>query len=72
VIDGRLIAAAEVQPCKVAMTCCSKGKCFMLKTGEYLARWLGANEIEVTGRREDNGKWQKAQFSVASVLQPLQ
>lgn len=50
---------------KATISCGPKGKCFMLNAGRYPARWLNANELEVLGRRDGNGKWQKAQFSVA-------
>lgn len=52
----------------IALTCGPKGKCFMLKSGNYPARWRIADELELTGRNEDNGKWQKARFSAAPGL----
>jgi hypothetical protein len=36
----------------------------MLKVGNYPARWISPNEMELRGRTEDKGKWQSAQFSV--------
>jgi TonB family protein len=52
----------------IALTCGPKGKCFMLKSGNYPARWRSADELDLTGRNEDNGKWQKARFSAGPVL----
>jgi len=52
---------------KATIFCGPKGKCFMLGSGRYPARWLSGNDrMELLGR-DDNGKWQKVQFSVASM-----
>ena len=59
--------AAGAQPRKVAASCGPKGKCFMLEAGTYPARWVSPKEIELRGRTQDQGKWQKAQFSVMDV-----
>ena len=52
---------------EAAIFCGPKGKCFMLGSGEYPARWLNGNDrMELLGR-DDNGKWHKVQFSVGSM-----
>ena len=64
--EGSVIAGG--QPDKaVALTCGPKGKCFMLQASKYPARRLSSTEMELLGRNEDDGKLQKAQFSVHST-----
>ena len=56
-----------MQPQKVLLTCSSKRNCLMLERAKYRGRWLSANEVELTGRSDNKGKWPKAQFSVEPV-----
>ena len=70
-LSGYLVTAEAtfgtgVQPSKANIACDPK-KCFMLSWGEYPARWLSANELELIGRRERGDKWQKARFLVMPV-----
>lgn len=60
---------------KVTLTCGPKGKCFMLRSGNYRARWLDTSTIELIGSAEesmnhkkDKHKWEKAQFSATPIL----
>jgi TonB family protein len=62
------IAAGAQSRQVVAMTCGPKGRCFMLKPGNYPARWLRADKMELIGRIEDRGKLQKARYSATPIL----
>ena len=68
-LKGYLVTAeatisAGLQTRRVAINCHAETKCFMLNRGTYPGRSISANEIELMGRKDNDGKWQKTRFLV--------